>query len=111
MRYRNRCRKRDERRDRMQDTNLSGQDDIDSAEFKKHSKQDVFKCAKCEYKTTTIDNLEKHRKVPESMKMCDECEFKPTRGRTLVAHKRTQTDPLSVTNVIIKPREIPHCQP
>ena len=40
-------------------------------------------------KQQPLYNLEKHRKVPESMKMCDECEFKPTRGRTLVAHMRT----------------------
>ena len=61
----------------------------DSSELKEQSKRHVFKCAKCEYITKTIDKLEKHRKVHERMKKCEECEFKPTRGCTLVAHKRT----------------------
>ena len=65
--------KRDGRRDLLKNTNLSGQDNIDSSELKEQSKRHVFKCAKCEYITKTIDNLEKHRKVHERMKKCEEC--------------------------------------
>jgi len=79
--------KREEGRDLIVDTNLSGQGG--PSELKKHTAKHVFKCAKCEYKTKTIDKLEKHRKVHERIKKCDECEFRTTRGRTLVAHKRT----------------------
>ena len=95
--------KQDERRDVM----------LDTSKLKKYSTESVFKCAKCEYKTKTIDKFEKHRKVHEKIKKCDECEFETTGNRTLAAHKRTHIGdrPLSVTNVIIKPREIPHCQP
>ena len=79
--------KPDERRDVMLDTNMSGQGD--PSKLKKYSTESVFKCAKCEYKTKTIDKFEKHRKVHEKIKKCDECEFETTGNRTLAAHKRT----------------------